>query len=139
MDGLGILKMLRHRRRCLNRALEGLGEHGIIEVETSPIGEEEVRNELMALPVALNVELDRMITNCKVSIQKLHRTTKTLSGQNFDMLLNSSVSRLFSLDSNKNQERHSFSIEQTSQCNHQRVMEFTSTNIQVFYYDLYLK
>uniref|UniRef100_H2Z8R4 Uncharacterized protein n=1 Tax=Ciona savignyi TaxID=51511 RepID=H2Z8R4_CIOSA len=72
-DGIGILKMLRHRRRCLDRALEGLGEHGAVSVETSPIGEEEVKTEMMSLPAALRTELDRMIINCKFSSQKLNR------------------------------------------------------------------
>uniref|UniRef100_F6Z0L7 Mitochondria-eating protein n=1 Tax=Ciona intestinalis TaxID=7719 RepID=F6Z0L7_CIOIN len=101
IDGVGILKMLRHRRRCLERALEGLGEHGAVSVETSPIGEEEVKSEMMSLPSALRTELDRMILNCKFSSQKLNRTNRALSERDLP-----------------------------SECNHQRLMKYTSTDIQ---------
>nr|CAB3260965.1 uncharacterized protein LOC100176502 [Phallusia mammillata] len=132
VDGVAILKMLRHRRRCLNRALEGLGEHGMVEVETTPIGEEEIRSELMPMSAALKVELDRMISNCKKSMQKLHRTNRSLSEQEPEMSPVSPVGKMSSLfnsfDSTKSDR--SATLDLPSQCNHQRLMQLTSSNIQ---------
>ncbi|XP_078487219.1 uncharacterized protein LOC100176502 [Ciona intestinalis] len=128
IDGVGILKMLRHRRRCLERALEGLGEHGAVSVETSPIGEEEVKSEVMSLPSALRTELDRMILNCKFSSQKLNRTNRALSERDQDTSPTSRKS-LFSPDPIKSDKLNS-SFELPSECNHQRLMKYTSTDIQ---------
>ncbi|XP_076821020.1 uncharacterized protein LOC143466252 [Clavelina lepadiformis] len=131
VDGVGILKMLRHRRRCLERALEGLGEHGLVEVETSAIGVEEINTELMPMSSALRVELDRMIANCKLSMQKLLQTTRSLSRRDSNCSSQSPTRKgaVFSFDSNKG-ERNSNTLERPSDCNHQRMMQYTSANIQ---------
>ena len=121
--------MLRHRRRCLDRALEGLGEHGMVEVETSPLGVEEVSSELLPLLPALRVELDRMISNCKITLHKLNRTARTLTRHELDMSPSSTLKRanIFSFESNKNEN----AFELQSECNHQHVLHYTTTNIQV--------
>lgn len=131
VDGIGILKMLRHRRRCLERALEGIGGHGMLEVETTPIGEEEIKTELMPMSCALHVELERMVSNCKKTSQKLHRTARSLSEQESNSaLISPNKSSVFStMDSGKLDK--SATLEFPSGWNHQKLMNLTSSDIQV--------
>lgn len=134
VDGVSILKMLRHRRRCLERAYDGLGEHGAVEVETSPIGVEKVQNEMMSLLSALLVELDRMSLNCKMTLSKLNRTARTLSKTELEMSPSSTLNRakIFTFESERLQKNHT-AYELPSECNHQHVLHYTTSNIQVRY------
>ena len=132
MDGVGVIKMLRHRKRCLERALEGLGEHGMVEVETSPIGVEEVHSELLPLLPALFVELERMSTNCKITHNKLNRAAKSLTRQELELSPSSTLKRanIFTFEPSKNDRNHT-AFELPSECNHQHVLHYTTSNIQV--------
>ena len=126
VDGESMLQILKQRHECLKRALEGLAEHGMLEVETSPLGVEQVTSELMVLPTALQAELDRMAQNCRLSLQKLNRTFRTLApsaegGQVINV--RSSLERKSSKNGSCN--------EIPSECNHQRLMNCTQSNIQV--------
>ena len=124
--------MLRHRKRCLDRALEGLGEHGTVEVETSQIGEEEIHSELMPLLPALLVELERMAANCKMTHNKLSRAARSLTRQELVLSPSSTLKRanVFTFEPSKNDKNHA-AFEPISECNHQHVLHYTSTNIQV--------
>ena len=137
VDGVNILKMLRHRRRCLERAFDGLGEHGAVEIETSPIGVEKVQTELMSLLSALLVELDRMSVNCKLTLSKLNRTARTLTRQELELLPSSTLRRAnaFAFESERNQKSQT-TFESPSECNHQHVLRYTTSNIQVDWFKM---
>nr|XP_039272438.1 uncharacterized protein LOC120346698 [Styela clava] len=119
VDGSSILKMLRHRRRCLHRAIESLGKHGLVEVEITPSSEEKIIKKLLSLPDALGVELERMIINSKTALHKLSLPIRGESDAQFS-------SRSSTIKS-KSQLSSSTA---PSQCNHQRMIGLTSTHIQ---------
>ena len=135
------LKLMRERRSRLQRALGGLGEHGMIEVETSLIDSEHVESELLPLPVAFRVELDRMADNCKISMAKLTRAARNVSFDDHRRQMSPSSAKKFNILANMDHRRStggavtavdkgSFAVEYL-ECNHQRMLNFTSQSIQV--------
>lgn len=130
--------MLRHRRQCLKRAVNGLGRHGLVEVEVSPADEEEIDKKLMGLSDGLRVELNRMTVNCKRALTKLATLEKqgefdSLHGVDFHKHNKQS-------GSNKNgRPSHNYApvVSTSSECNHQRIFELNSENIQVTQFKLH--
>ncbi|XP_076373021.1 uncharacterized protein LOC143257880 [Tachypleus tridentatus] len=97
-----IKKQLYSRRRALNRAIEGLGNHGVVETSN---------NALMGLFDALKVEFQRTIHQYKIIVQKLNvfsldpKESKSCSLSYGPAPTKSSHQRLLSLRQDEIQER----------------------------------
>ena len=123
VDGTMLLKMLRHRRRCLHRAVESLGKHGLVEVEITPSVEENIVKKLVSLPDALEIELERMIINSKNAQSKLMITTKHSDAE----------SRTLPRHSVKTKANSHYGSTAPTELSHQRIVDLTTSHIQVSY------
>ena len=126
--------MMRKRRHRIRQSIESFGEHGMLEVETSLIDNEEVHSELLPLPIALRVELDRMISNCKITRNKLVKTAPPSDrfGSKNSSTSFSKLSILDSYERNTADKSHPKS-DLPYECNHQQILNFTSQSIQVYF------
>lgn len=113
-----ILKMLHHRKKCLHRAIESLGKYGLVEVEITPSSEERIVKNLLNLSDALQVELERMVLNCKCALSK------------FTSHLKEETESRTQPSRTRPQSAHGHAA--PSECNHQRSIGLTITDIQVY-------
>jgi len=78
------------RRRALDRAVEGLGKHGLVPSSQTNISENSVTPNLVPLPVALREELETRTEAYKLALHKIENFGKhagTNKGRYFKLLL----------------------------------------------------
>jgi len=129
-QGTFCLKMLRNRKRRLEAALENFTEHQMISVETSLIDSEIVDNQLLPLPIAFRVELDRMMNNCKISMNKLNRDNRRKSSTNNKRRMSSSTAAKMNILGNIDKKTSLNNDLRMDSFNHQRLLNFTTKDVE---------
>lgn len=75
------------RRRALERAVEGLGKHGLVSSSQTNISENSVTPNLVPLPVALKEELETRTEAYKLALHKIENFGKHAGTNKGTMLL----------------------------------------------------